>query len=71
MKVTKLLKRLDTSIDTLYDSLYAVRDVFDDIADEEIDYMINGFVDQIEQSIIEGDFNVSKIQEQIKELPEE
>jgi hypothetical protein len=70
MKVTKLLKKLDSSIDKLYDALYAVRDSFDEVEDEEIDYMINGFVEQIEQSIVDGDFNVGELQSQIRELPE-
>lgn len=70
MKVTKLLKKLDASIDRLYDSLYAVRDAFDSVEDEEIDYAVNGFIEQIENSIVEGEFNVGDIQEQISQLPE-
>ena len=70
MKVTKLLKKLDASIDRLYDSLYAVRDAFDSVEDEEVDYAVNGFIEQIENSIVEGEFNVGDIQEQISQLPE-
>ena len=71
MKVTKVLKKLDASIDKLYDALYAVRDSFDGIEDEEIDYLVNGFIEQIENNIVEGEFNVADIQDQINELPEE
>ena len=52
MKVAKLLKKLDTSVDKLYDALYAVRDGFDGIEDEQIDYLVNGFIEQIENSIV-------------------
>jgi len=70
MKVAKLLKKLDTSVDKLYDALYAVRDSFDGIEDEQIDYLVNGFIEQIENSIVEGEVSVSDIQDQISQLPE-
>lgn len=71
MKTAKLLKRLETSVDNLYDSLYAVRDVFDDVEDEEIDFLINAFIEQVENCIVEGDTSVEDIRDQISELPEE
>jgi hypothetical protein len=71
MKTVKLLKKLESSIDKLYDSLYAVRDGFDDIEDEEIDFLVNGFIEQIEMCIVEGDINIESIRDQIAELPEE
>jgi len=71
MKTAKLLKRLETSVDNLYDSLYAVRDVFDDVEDEEVDFLINAFIEQVENCIVEGDTSVEDIRDQISELPEE
>lgn len=71
MKTTKLLKKLESSVDRLYDSLYAVRDGFDDVEDEEIDFLVNGFIEQIEMCIVEGDINIESIRDQISELPEE
>lgn len=68
MKIAKLLKKLDTSIDKLYDSLYAVREAFEGIEDEEIDYHVNGFIEQLELSIAEGDINVEVIRELVNEL---
>ena len=70
MKIAKLLKKLESKIDDLYDALYAVRDVFEDVEDGEIDYLVNGFVEQIEISIAEGKICVSDIQDQIHELEE-
>lgn len=70
MKVTKLLKKLETKVDSLYDALYAVRDVFEDVEDEEIDYLVNGFIEQIEISISEGKICVTDIQEQIQDIAE-
>lgn len=68
MKIAKLIKKLDTSIDKLYDSLYAIRDAFDGIEDEEIDYHVNGFIEQLEISITEGDINVEVIREVVNDL---
>lgn len=68
MKIAKLLKKLDTSIDKLYDSLYAVRDAFDGIEDEEIDYHVNGFIEQLEASITDGDINIEVIRELVNEF---
>ena len=71
MKTAKMLKKLESSIDKLYDSLYAVRDSFDDVEDEEIDFLVNGFIEQVEMCIVDGDINIESIRDQISELPEE
>lgn len=70
MKIAKLLKKLDNSVDKLYDSIYAIRDVLDGVEDEEIDFHINGFIDQLELSITEGEVNIEILRDQISELEE-
>lgn len=70
MKIAKLLKKLDNSVDRLYDSIYAIRDVLDGVEDEEIDFHINGFIDQLELSITEGEVNIEILRDQISELEE-
>jgi len=70
MKVNKILKKLETRVDNLYDTLYSIRDIFDDIEDEEIDFIVNGFIEQVELSIAEGSICVTDIQEQIKDIAE-
>ena len=70
MKVNKILKKLETKVDNLYDTLYSIRDIFDDIEDEEIDFIVNGFIEQIELSIAEGSICVTDIQEQIRDIAE-
>ena len=70
MKVNKILKKLETKVDNLYDTLYSIRDIFDDIEDEEIDFIVNGFIEQVELSIAEGSICVTDIQEQIKDIAE-
>lgn len=63
-----MLKKLETSIDKLYDTLYEVRDVFEGIEDEEIDFCVNNFIEQIEFCITEGDTSVSDLYNAINEL---
>lgn len=69
MKPVKIHKRLEASIDKLYDALYAVRDVFEDIEDEEVDFCVNDFIEQVELCITEGETNISDIRDIIDQLP--
>lgn len=68
MKKSKLINNLDKSIDALYDSLYAVRDSLEKVEDEEMDFLANSFVDQIELSVVEGEYNYERIKEYIEKL---
>jgi|TARA_R100000951_G_scaffold70493_1_gene59414 hypothetical protein len=68
MKKSKLVNNLDKSIDALYDSLYAVRDALEKVEDEEMDFLANSFVDQIELSVVEGEYNYERIKEYIEKL---
>lgn len=63
-----MLKKLEASIDKLYDTLYEVRDVFEEVEDEEIDFCVNSFIEQIELCITEGDTSISDIHDAINEL---
>ena len=68
MKKSKLVNNLDKSIDALYDSLYAVRDALEKVEDEEMDFLANSFVDQIELSVDEGEYSYERIKEYIEKL---
>jgi hypothetical protein len=68
MKKSKLVNNLDKSIDALYDSLYAVRDALEKVEDEEMDFLANSFVDQIELSVVEGEYSYERIKEYIEKL---
>ena len=68
MKKSKLINNLDKSIDALYDSLYAVRDALEKVEGEEMDFLANSFVDQIELSVVEGEYNYERIKEYIEKL---
>ena len=65
MKVAKLIKKFDSKLDDLYDALYALRDSLDTVEDEQVDYLINGFVDQIELVVDEGKITPDDIKDQI------
>ena len=71
MKKSKLINNLDKSIDSLYDSLYAVRDALEKVEDEELDFLANSFVDQLELSVVQGEYNYERIREYIEKLYEE
>ena len=71
MKVTKLIKNFETKLDDLYEALYALRDSLDTIEDEEVDYLINGFVDQIELVVDEGKITPDDIKDQLLTLEDE
>lgn len=68
MKKSKLINNLDKAIDEVYDSLYKVRDVLEKAEDEELDYLANGFVDQLELSVVEGEMNYDTIKDYIEKL---
>lgn len=71
MKVAKLIKKFDSKLDDLYDALYALRDALDTVEDEQVDYLINGFVDQIEVVVDEGKITPDIIKDQLYTLEDE
>ena len=70
MKVGKLIKKFETKLDELYESLYALRDSLDMVEDEQVDYLVNGFVDQIELVVDEGSITPDDIKDQLLSLEE-
>ena len=71
MKVGKLIKKFETKLDELYESLYELRDSIDMVEDEQVDYLVNGFVDQIELVVDEGKITPDDIKDQLLSLEEE
>jgi|TARA_R110000772_G_scaffold5899_1_gene20953 hypothetical protein len=71
MKVGKLIKKFETKLDELYESLYELRDSLDMVEDEQVDYLVNGFVDQIELVVDEGKITPDDIKDQLLSLEEE
>ena len=71
MKVGKLIKKFETKLDELYESLYELRDSLDMVEDEQVDYLVNGFVDQIELVVDEGKITPDDIKDQLLTLEEE
>jgi hypothetical protein len=71
VKVAKLIKKFDSKLDDLYDALYALRDALDTVEDEQVDYLINGFVDQIEVVVDEGKITPDIIKDQLYTLEDE
>jgi hypothetical protein len=65
MKTAKLLKKFEAKMDGLFDALFSIRDIVDDVEDEQVDYLIGGFIDQIELAIGDGNITPDDIKEQI------
>lgn len=70
MKPAKLINNFENKLDDVFESLYRLRDSLDTVEDEQVDYLINGFVDQIETVIDEGKITPDDIKEQIYTLAE-
>ena len=70
MKVGKLIKKFETKLDELYESLYALRDSLEMVEDEQVDYLVNAFVDQIELVVDEGSITPDDIKDQLLSLEE-
>ena len=70
MKVGKLIKKFETKLDELYESLYALRDSLEMVEDEQVDYLVNAFVDQIELVVDEGKITPDDIKDQLLSLEE-
>lgn len=70
MKPAKLINNFENKLDDVFEALYRLRDSLDTVEDEQVDYLINGFVDQIETVIDEGKITPDDIKEQIYTLAE-
>jgi|TARA_R110000803_G_scaffold82747_1_gene148954 hypothetical protein len=67
--MAKLTKKFNEKIEQLYDCLYEVKSIaYDKEDDFELEELLDGFIEQIEYSISDGDINLEQIISHIKQI---
>ena len=67
--MAKLTKKFNEKIEQLYDCLYEVKSIaYDKEDDFELEELLDGFTEQIEYSISDGDINLEQIISHIKQI---
>jgi len=67
--MAKLSKKFEEKIDALYDCLYEIKGIADNAEEDyELEELLDGFVEQIEYSISDGDINLELLITHIKNL---
>ncbi len=67
--MAKLSKKFNERIEQLYDCLYEVKSIAYDKEDDcELEELLDGFIEQIEYSISDGDINLEQIISHIKQI---
>ena len=67
--MAKLTKKFDGKIEQLYDCLYELKAIAYDVEDDcELEELLDGFIEQIEYSISDGDINLELIIEHMKQI---
>ncbi len=67
--MAKLSKKFNEKIEQLYDCLYEVKSIaYDKEDDFELEELLDGFIEQIEYSISDGDINLEQIISHIKQI---
>tara|TARA_R110000737_G_C14571777_1_gene484171 strand:- start:18 stop:224 length:207 start_codon:yes stop_codon:yes gene_type:complete len=67
--MAKLTKKFNEKIEQLYDCLYEVKSIaYDKEDDFELEELLDGFIEQIEYSISDGDINLEQIISHIRQI---
>ena len=65
MKRSAILKKFDKEIENLWDILYKIKDVLESTDDYELSELGGKFLDQMAESLEEGDISIEDIRDQI------
>jgi len=66
--MAKLSKKFDGKIEQLYDCLYDIKAIAYDVEDDcELEELLDGFIEQIEYSLSDGEINLELIIDHIKQ----
>jgi len=67
--MAKLSKKFNDRIEQLYDCLYEIKALAYDVEDDcELEELLDGFIEQIEYSISDGDINLEQIITHIRQI---
>ena len=67
MKRSSVLNKFDKKVQEMYEALYNLKEVLDNTEDYELAELAEGFCEQIEESMVEGDINIQQIKDCIQE----
>jgi hypothetical protein len=65
MKRSSVLKKFDKEIENLWDTLYKAKDILESTDDYELSELGGRFLDQMAESLEEGDISIEDIRDQI------
>ena len=68
MKKSQLIKKFDEKVQELFDVSYEIKELLDVMEDGELESLADGFVEQIEECIAEGDINIESIKDYIASM---
>jgi len=67
--MAKLSKKFNEKVEHLYDCLYEIKSIAYEVEDDcELEELLDGFIEQIEYSISDGDINLEQIISHIKQI---
>tara|TARA_R100000005_G_C4860003_1_gene121934 strand:- start:236 stop:439 length:204 start_codon:yes stop_codon:yes gene_type:complete len=65
MSRNSILKKFDKDLESFWDALYKIKDTLDSTEDYELSELAEKLIDQISESLEEGDITTDIIREQI------
>tara|TARA_A100001515_G_C4489677_1_gene182877 strand:+ start:341 stop:544 length:204 start_codon:yes stop_codon:yes gene_type:complete len=65
MSRNSILKKFDKDLESFWDALYKIKDTLDSTEDYELSELAEKLIDQISESLEEGDVTTDIIREQI------
>ena len=67
MKPSAVLNKFDKKVQEVYEALDNLKEVLDNTEDYELTELAEGFCEQLEESMAEGDVNIQQIKDCIQE----
>jgi predicted DNA-binding protein len=67
MKRSSVLNKFDKKVQEMYEALDNLKEVLDNTEDYELAELAEGFCEQIEESMAEGNINIQQIKDCIQE----
>ena len=67
--MAKISKKIENKIEQIYDCLYDIKDLTTTVeGDYELESLVDEFVEQVEESIAEGDITIEALLDRFKNL---
>ena len=67
--MAKISKKIESNIEQIYDCLYDIKDLTTTVEDDyELESLVDEFVEQVEESIAEGNITIEALLDRFKNL---